>query len=176
MNVQKIKVENQFAKKALMRGGRSKAQAIAKADASINRTKPKYQEWVSDYISALEVLFQEANSSDGFNAEIFDAAYLKTAHLRNLGSTFGHEMATAVADRLCELLYRLIDLGFNHGPAIAAVFNALKLVTSKKEFHGVSVKVYAGFLDELDKVVNLFPVVTDRADSNSTAKKPALLH
>jgi hypothetical protein len=100
-----------------------------------------HPKWVSEYVLILEDLLAKARNSGDFDQETFDAAYLKTAHIRNLGSTFGHEMVTAVADRLCELLYRLIDLGFHHGPAITAIFNALKLVTSNSEFHGVSTKV-----------------------------------
>jgi hypothetical protein len=70
----------------------------------------------------------------------------------------------------------LIDLGFHHGPAVTAIFNDLKLVTSNSEFHGVSTKVYAGFLGELDKVVGLFPVVDAQKQGNSTARAPKLLH
>jgi hypothetical protein len=104
MDVQKLKVESTFSKKVQQAGGTTKAQAIGRADAVVTRTKPRYHEWVSEYVLILEDLFAKARNSGDFDQETFDAAYLKTAHIRNLGSTFGHEMVTAVADRLCEPL------------------------------------------------------------------------
>lgn len=175
MEVQKIKVNNNFARKVRRSGGKSKTDAIARADASVEKKKPKYHEWIADYMMKLESLFAEAEASPAFDPKTFDAAYLKAAHIRNLGSTFGHEMATAVADRLCELLYRLTDLGFHHGPAISTIFNALKLVTTKDEFNGASTGVYIGFLDELDKVINLFPMVADNGGDQS-AKSQKIVH
>ena len=174
MQVQKVKVENAFSRKVRQRGGRTKIEAIQRADATVEKTKPKYHDWVAEYIMQLEALFTKAKSSQDFDMRSFDAAYLKAAHIRNLGGTFGNEMTTAVADRLCELLYRLMDLGFCHGPAVSALFDALKLVTSKEEFQGVSSKIYAGFLAELDKVMHLFPPVV--AEDEHAPKKSRSIH
>lgn len=115
-----------------------------------------------DDLENLEELLGKAKTSSEFDLAGFDAASLKAVHIRNLGSTFGHAMATVVVYRPCELLYRLSDLAFRHGPAISAIIDALKMVTSNDQFRDVSSKAYAGFLDELDKVINLFAVVTEK--------------
>ncbi len=101
MQVQKVKVENAFSRKVRQRGGRTKIEAIQRADATVEKTKPKYHDWVAEYIMQLDALFTKAKSSQDFDMRSFDAAYLKAAHIRT-GGTFGNEMTTAVADRLCE--------------------------------------------------------------------------
>ena len=61
-----------------------------------------------------------------------EAAYTKTAQIRDLGGTFEFPLTTEVADGLCELIYRLRRAGMYSRDALQTQFGALKLVSPKR--------------------------------------------
>lgn len=158
MEVKKVTVRSRFSMLAKRKGGPKRDDAIAAAAAAVESHRPEYHDWVAEDLDEIDVLLDRAEKPDSFDAAAVEAAYLKVARVRDLGTTFDHEMTTAVADRLCELLHRMRHLGTYHRAAVASLRNALRLVCATA-FEGKSVQEYADFLHELDQVVQLFPKV-----------------
>lgn len=171
MDVKKVTVRSRFSMMAKRKGGKKREDAIAAGEEAVEAYRPEYLEWVVEDLDAIDDLLKKASLASSFDAETMDQAYRKVAHVRDLGSTFDHTMTTAVADRMCELLYRMAHTKTFHRAAIRSLRDALRLVCSTA-FQGKSVEDYHDFLTELDQVVGLFPEVTAPSGDADAEPKP----
>lgn len=124
-DVQIMKVKSRFAMLAKREGGKSAATLLQAADAFLHDEQSRYQAWLKD---ALRTLDHTLDELPGSIPEALQLAYRQAAEIRDLGGTFGAPQVTAVADSLCELLYRLHSAGLYNAQAIAMHIKALKLV------------------------------------------------
>lgn len=124
-DVQILKVKSSFAMLARREGGKPIAAALQAADAFLRDEQSRYQAWLTDALRALDHTLDEL---PGSIPEALQLAYRQTAEIRDLGGTFSAPQVTAVADSLCELLYRLHSAGLYNAQAIAMHLTALRLV------------------------------------------------
>lgn len=160
----KIKKPSRFAVMARRPGGLSREKAIAKADGTIEKLKARYLDWVVNDLTLLEQQIDTIHRQKGQNPGQMDVAYKKVAQIRDLGATFDYPLTTEVADRFCELLYRLKHAGKYNYDAIQTLLGALQLVCTEA-FQGKRAADEKPLLDGLTRVIGKYPaVVADRQE------------
>lgn len=123
--VQVLQVKSRFAMLAKREGGKSAAGLLQAADAFLRDEQDRYRSWLADALRQLDHTLDEL---PGTIPDALQLAYRRAAEIRDLGGTFGAPQVTAVADSLCELLYRLHSAGLYNAQAIAMHLSALRLV------------------------------------------------
>ena len=102
----RIEKTSRFAVMAQRPGGISREKALARAEESVENLKADYLEWVARDLRTLEKLINAMHEHEGGRDDDMEAAYTKTAQIRDLGGTFEFPLTTEVADGLCELIHR----------------------------------------------------------------------
>jgi len=148
--VQIMKVKSRFAMLAKREGGKTAAAALKAADAFLENERGRYQSWL---LEALRALDKTLDDLPGTIPEALQLAYRQAAEIRDLGGTFGAPQVTAVADSLCELLYRLHSAGLYNSEAITMHLSALRLVCTAEAIGDDSGPLLAG----LRKMVARYP-------------------
>lgn len=154
--IQVIHVQSRFSRVARRAGGIAAADAIAAAEAFVEGERSRYFDWVAEDLAALEHILGRVHESNGHDMAQADAAYYKTAQIRDLGGTFGYQIITDVAHCFCELLYRLKMAGIYNPDAIQAHRAAIKLVCGR-DFGEMPAETGATLLAGLQRVVDKFP-------------------
>jgi hypothetical protein len=91
---------------------------------------------------------------------LLEQIYNRCRRVRDLGDTFGYALSTQVADRFCEMVYRMRHAGTCQTHEVETCYSALKLV-STPEFKGTAADSSGPLLAGLDKVVGRYPRVFD---------------
>lgn len=163
--VQVLQVKSRFAMLAKREGGKKSAAALLQAaDAFLRDEKDRYQSWLADALRRLDHTLDEL---PGTIPDALQLAYRQAAEIRDLGGTFGAPQVTAVADSLCELLYRLHSAGLYNAQAIAMHLSALRLVCAADT---AGDKASAALLAGLRQMVAKYP------QPQATAKPQAAAH
>jgi hypothetical protein len=158
-NARRIEKTSRFAVMARRPGGVSRDQALARAEATIDKQKDNYLEWVVRDLNTLESYVNAIHDHEGARDEDMEAAYSKTAQIRDLGATFGFPLTTEVADSLCELLHRMRHARMYRRGAVQTHLEALKLVCTEA-FKGKQPNDEKPLLDGLGRVLAKYPAVT----------------
>ncbi|NQV81647.1 MAG: hypothetical protein HQ495_13910 [Alphaproteobacteria bacterium] len=164
----KINKTSRFAIMARRPGGVPREKAMARADARIEELSAKYLDWVAKDLLALETRIDAVHQLEGARREEMDAAYSKSAEIRDLGATFGFPLTTEVADRLCELIDRLRHAGTYSYDALATHLGALQLVCTER-FRGKQAADEKPLLDGLSRVIAKYPAVSTDSDEGEPA-------
>ena len=143
-------------------GGIPRDEAIQRANVFIESVKSKYHEWVFDDILRLEEAVVALRGRSTPNPEDIENAYHRARVIRDLGTTMGYPLVTAVTDSLCELLHRFKNANVCDEVSVEAHFCALLLVISP----GYAVGNRGGIEDllfDLRRAVDRFPSTADAA-------------
>lgn len=154
--IQVIHVQSRFSRVARRAGGIAAADAIAAAEAFVEGERGHYFDWVAEDLAELEHILGRVHGSNGQDMAQTDAAYYKTAQIRDLGGTFGYQIITDVAHCFCELLYRLKMAGIYSADAIETHRAAIKLVCGR-DFGQMPAGTGPTLLAGLQRVVDKFP-------------------
>jgi hypothetical protein len=154
---------SRFAMMARRPGGPSMESAIAAADRAIEEMKPRYLSWAAADLQELERLIAGLPPDGAAALSILPRIYAKAAQIRDLGATFGFELTTEVADRLCELLHRLQHAGIYSALAVRTHLSALQLVCTEM-YRGKSARDEAALLGGLSQVIAKFPIVSSQSE------------
>jgi hypothetical protein len=127
-------VDTNFQQKARRPGGLTREKAIAHAQAKIDQCKPKFTEWLSAELPALQVAIRQAEESSGDPSAVDQALY-HARQLRDVGSTMGFELVTFVADNLCDILEAIKSGARYDKDVVDCHLNALALATQKQYQH-----------------------------------------
>lgn len=155
-SIQVIQVQSRFSRLARRGGGIAATEAIAAAEAFVETERSRYYEWVTKDLLDLDLMLGVLFENDERASERYEAAYYKTAQIRDLGGTFGHQIITDVAHCFCELLYRLKMAGTYNQEAIETHRAALKLVCGL-DFASMPEATGPMLLQGLNQVVEKFP-------------------
>ena len=102
-NVRIYPVVTRFQRAALRPGGISRDEAIAEANAALERLKPEFDDWIHSEVEALRRVLPWA--SDGApDHDWTTAASVHCGRLRDVGMTAGYELISFVAGSMCEIL------------------------------------------------------------------------
>jgi len=158
-DTRRIEKTSRFAVMARRPGGISREKALARAEESVENLKADYLEWVARDLRALENLINAIHEHEGARDDDMEAAYTKTAQIRDLGGTFEFPLTTEVADGLCELIHRLRHAGMYSRDALQTQFGALKLVCTEA-YKGKQANDEKTLLDGLKRVLAKYPPVS----------------
>lgn len=154
--IQVIHVQSRFSRMARRGGGIGASEAIAAAEAFVEAERGRYYEWVTEDLRNLDLMLSLLFEDEDRVDEHCEAAYYKTAQIRDLGGTFGYQIITDVAHCFCELLYRLKMAGTYSHEAIETHRAALKLVCGL-DFASMPEGTGPVLLQGLNRVVEKFP-------------------
>jgi len=84
-------------------GGKGRDEALADAQAEIDRLQPEFAEWLSHEVQTLAATLAQVEGGSG-DKTLLDQAIRICAQLRDTGATFGFEFATFIAKNLCDIL------------------------------------------------------------------------
>lgn len=155
----RIEKTSRFAVMAQRPGGISREKALARAEESVQNLTAAYLEWVARDLLTLDKLIEAIHEHEGARDDDMEAAYTKTAQIRDLGGTFGFPLTTEVADGLCELIHRLRHARMYGREALQAHFEALKLVCTEP-YRGKQANDEKPLLDGLGRVLAKYPPVS----------------
>lgn len=153
--VKVVPVQSRFSRMALRGGGIAAEDAIAAADSIIEQQRSRYFDWVTADLAALDEALNLLYGGSGMPSH-HDAAYYKSAQIRDLGGTFGYDVITDVANSLCELLYRMRAARRYSRDCIEAHQSALKLVCTK-EVETMPLEAQDALVSGLQRVVDKYP-------------------
>lgn len=95
--------DTRFERMARRPGGKSREEALAEAQAEIDRLQPEFAKWLSQEVQILAAILAKVESGSGDKTQL-DQAIRICAQLRDTSATFGFEFATFIAKNLCDIL------------------------------------------------------------------------
>lgn len=95
--------DTRFERMARRLGGKSREEALAEAQAEIDRLQPEFAKWLSQEVQNLAATLAQVESGNS-DKTLLDRASRICAQLRDTGATFGFEFATFIAKNLCDIL------------------------------------------------------------------------
>jgi hypothetical protein len=96
-------VETRFQRLARRPGGVPREQALEKAQANIEESKPEFEAWLDAELQELANIVRAAQAgtaAPGWLENICD----RSRQMRDLGATMGFVLLTFIANNLCEIL------------------------------------------------------------------------
>lgn len=150
-NVRVYPVVTRFQRAALRPGGVSRDQAIADANAGLERLKPEFDEWISNEVEALRRLLPWLNDTAP-DAAWNTAAAVHCDRLRDVGTTAGYELVSFVAGSMCEILESDEATTPRGIESLKCQFDALQLVR-KPEYYRLHPKDLPELKDGLQRML-----------------------
>ena len=95
--------DTRFQQLARRPGGVPRAQAVERAQASLDELKQEFTGWLDQQLQELGTAIQQMESAQ-FDMARLDQAYQCCRQLRDVGTTMGFELITVIASNLCEVL------------------------------------------------------------------------
>lgn len=95
--------ESHFQKMARRPGGVPRLQAVERAQAKLDELKTEFSEWLDQTLQDLSVKIRRLESAPA-DVSCLDDAYQTCCQLRDVGTTMGFELITAIARNLCTIL------------------------------------------------------------------------
>ena len=96
--------DSRFQKLARRAGGVSRDAAIQRAQATIDGSKPGFQDWLDVELNELRALTQKAAAGGFSDLSWLEAADEHCRHIRDVGTTMGYQLLTFVANSLSDVL------------------------------------------------------------------------
>lgn len=103
LEVRIFPVETRFQKMAKRAGGVSREQAIERAQAKIDKIRPKLEDWLDRELQDFASLIATAHAGNA-QADWIAIANFRSRQLRDVGTTMRFALLSFIADSLCELL------------------------------------------------------------------------
>lgn len=102
-----MRVDTRYRQYASAPGGIPAAVAIPRANKAVAELKGRFVWEFGADMTMLEGLLGMVKEQGQANGPTVGKAYHRCRRIRDLAGTFGYRIVTDVADRLCELLYRI---------------------------------------------------------------------
>jgi len=126
-----FQVETRFQKMARRPGGIPREQALEKAQANIEDSKPEFEAWLDAELQELADIVRNAQAGTAEPGWIEDICS-RSRQMRDLGTTMGFVLLTFIANNLCEIL-ESPQAGQEHNmETIACHLDALLLARQKQ--------------------------------------------
>ena len=150
-------VDNRFNQLARRPGGLPRDQALERAHSTIDENKVGFGDWLEQELRQLNDAIERCASSDGRDAEAVDVAYHHCRHIRDVGTTMGYELASFVANNLCEI-FASIKAGTEYrGDLVDCHFEAL-LLAKQEQYRNLRPEQLPELSGGLRRVAEYMPV------------------
>jgi hypothetical protein len=152
-------VDNRFTKLARRPGGPSRDQAIERAQTTLDDNKLGFGDWLDEELRQLGDAIERCASQDTRDSEAADAARLHCRHIRDVGTTMGYELASFVANNLCEIFASIKAGAEYRGDLVDCHFQAL-LLAKQEQYRNLRPEQLPELSSGLRRVAEYMPVAS----------------
>ena len=96
-------VDTRFQQMARRPGGVPRAEALERAQATLDELKQDFPDWLDHQLQDLGVALRKLESAP-IDVACLDKAYQSCCQLRDVGTTMGFELITLISSNLCDVL------------------------------------------------------------------------
>ncbi len=150
-------VDNRFNKLARRPGGVSRDQALERGQTTIDENKVGFGDWLDQELRQLNDAVERCASPDTRDSEATDVAYLHCRRIRDVGTTMGYELASFVANNLCEIFASIKAGAEYRGDLVDCHFQAL-LLAKQEQYHNLRPEQLPELSSGLRRVAEYMPV------------------
>lgn len=97
-------VDSRFQQLARRPGGIPRAQAIERAQASVEEIKTTFDDWFEKELESIVAALPRSDSGYARPGVWLDVVLVHSRQLRDVGTTMGYELVTFIAGNFCEVL------------------------------------------------------------------------
>jgi len=150
-------VDNRFNKLARRPGGVSRDQALDRAQTTLDENKVGFGDWLDQELRQLNDAIERCASPDTRDSEATDVAYLHCRRIRDVGTTMGYELASFVANNLCEIFASIKAGAEYRGDLVDCHFQAL-LLAKQEQYRNLRPEQLPELSSGLRRVAEYMPV------------------
>ncbi len=160
-----IEVDNEFGRAARAPGGLSRSDALAHAEAEIERVKPQVSQYIKQECARLGTALRSARTGKRVDSSAVAQAYTASQHLRDVADSVGHPLVGLIATNLCNIFeaVELAQIDYP-GAVIDCHFDALRLALSRR-YRGKKLKDLPELSTGLVQIVEIAKDLAARADT-----------
>ena len=152
-------VDNRFNKLARCPGGVSRDEALDRAQTTIDENKLGFDDWLDQELQQLNDAIERCALPDTRDSDAIEAVYLHCRYIRDIGTTMGYELASFVANNLCEIFASIKAGAEYRGDLVDCHLQAL-LLAKQEQYRNLRPEQLPELSSGLRRVAEYMPVAS----------------
>ena len=151
-----------FETMARRQGGVPREQALAQAQAKIDKLKSDFSSWLDRELEELNAALTKVESDSSDKSSI-ERAYRSCSELRDVGAAMGYELVTFIAENLCKII-AAIQTGATYENDIVDCHISAFMLARTDRYRHLSLEQVPEMASGLRRVVELASKTSARAN------------